>query len=99
MGSTLARTHRPRLGSAALTLGLFGAHRARAFEGDARPGTEAGRLSVKDLTCRTPAEIRALAFRHGFEGNGRRDVAGHYRKFQPIRDPATGNTHFPLRFR
>lgn len=92
-----------------------------------------------DLICRTTAEIRGLAALHGFEGHGRPDVGGQYRKFRdpatgterlriddghidrrtgrpyrdpraavphvhgyyadgtPMRDPRTGNTHFPLR--
>lgn len=56
-------------------------HRVRAFEGDARP-----ELAAADLICRTPAEIRTLAARHGLEGHGRPDPAGRYRKF---RDPHT----------
>jgi hypothetical protein len=92
-----------------------------------------------DLICRTPAEIRGLAALNGFEGHGKLDLGGQYRKFRdpysgverlrideghidrrtgrpysdpraavphvhgyyadgsPMRDPRTGNTHFPLR--
>lgn len=96
-------------------------------------------LGPADLICRTSAEIRGLAARHGFEGHGKPDLGGQYRKFRdvvtgverlriddghvdrttgrpyrdpraavphvhgyyvdgtPMRDPRTGNTHFPLR--
>jgi hypothetical protein len=96
-------------------------------------------LAPTDLICRTPGEIRGLAARLGFEGHGKPDVGGQYRRFRdavtgverlrldeghidrrtgrpyadpraavphvhgyypdgsPMRDPRTGNTHFPLR--
>jgi hypothetical protein len=51
-----------------------------------------GPLSATHLTDRTPEEIRRLAGARGYEPHGLPDA-----KDNPIRDPATGDKHFPFR--